>query len=201
MTSQRSCSGTPAVRRRNNGLADGSQPTSVAQFAESYGSDYRLGKAYADVKTDELRQAAGRQGFLAVAIPEEYGGAGGTIAGCPDSPTAAPDGDGWWLRGGKVYISGVDECSHVLVVARTQSWKTSELRPALFTCRPTPSASPLPRYRWGWLSRNGSSACTSTTSSYAKERELLSVSIGQHQAVAHPLAQSHVEIELARLMT
>ncbi len=36
---------------------------------------------------------------------------------------------------------------------------------------------------------------------YAKERVVFQVPIGSHQAVAHPLAQSHIEIELARLMT
>lgn len=36
---------------------------------------------------------------------------------------------------------------------------------------------------------------------YAREREVWGVPIGSHQAVAHPLAQSFVEVELARLMT
>nr|WP_157166080.1 acyl-CoA dehydrogenase family protein [Streptomyces typhae] len=35
---------------------------------------------------------------------------------------------------------------------------------------------------------------------YAKERAVWKSPIGAHQAVAHPLAQSHIEIELARLM-
>ncbi|MFK4065903.1 acyl-CoA dehydrogenase family protein [Streptomyces sp. NPDC029674] len=35
---------------------------------------------------------------------------------------------------------------------------------------------------------------------YAKERSVWKSPIGAHQAIAHPLAQSHVEIELARLM-
>jgi len=36
---------------------------------------------------------------------------------------------------------------------------------------------------------------------YAKEREVFNGPIGGHQAIAHPLAQSHIEIEMARLMT
>ena len=36
---------------------------------------------------------------------------------------------------------------------------------------------------------------------YAKERTVFQAPIGSHQAVAHPLAQSKIEIELARLMT
>lgn len=36
---------------------------------------------------------------------------------------------------------------------------------------------------------------------YAKDRTVFQTPIGAHQAVAHPLAESHIEIELARLMT
>ncbi|GGT36585.1 acyl-CoA dehydrogenase family protein [Streptomyces purpureus] len=35
---------------------------------------------------------------------------------------------------------------------------------------------------------------------YAKERQVWKVPIGAHQAIAHPLAQAHIELELARLM-
>jgi alkylation response protein AidB-like acyl-CoA dehydrogenase len=36
---------------------------------------------------------------------------------------------------------------------------------------------------------------------YAKERTVFQGPIGGHQAIAHPLAMSHIEIEMARLMT
>ena len=36
---------------------------------------------------------------------------------------------------------------------------------------------------------------------YVKEREVFGAPIGSHQGLAHPLAQSKIEIELARLMT
>ncbi|MDT9682119.1 acyl-CoA dehydrogenase family protein [Streptomyces sp. TRM76323] len=36
---------------------------------------------------------------------------------------------------------------------------------------------------------------------YAKERRVWKEPIGAHQAIAHPLAQSHIELELAGLMT
>jgi len=36
---------------------------------------------------------------------------------------------------------------------------------------------------------------------YAKERTVFQAPIGTHQAIAHPLAQSKIEVELARLMT
>ncbi|MEN8649286.1 acyl-CoA dehydrogenase family protein [Streptomyces sp. 21So2-11] len=35
---------------------------------------------------------------------------------------------------------------------------------------------------------------------YAKERTVWKAPIGTHQAIAHPLAQAHIELELARLM-
>ncbi|MEU3749155.1 MULTISPECIES: acyl-CoA dehydrogenase family protein [Streptomyces] len=35
---------------------------------------------------------------------------------------------------------------------------------------------------------------------YAKERQVWKTPIGAHQAIAHPLAQAHIELELARLM-
>jgi len=35
---------------------------------------------------------------------------------------------------------------------------------------------------------------------YAKERTVWSTPIGSHQGLAHPLAQVHIEVELARLM-
>jgi alkylation response protein AidB-like acyl-CoA dehydrogenase len=37
--------------------------------------------------------------------------------------------------------------------------------------------------------------------SYARERTVWKMPIGAHQAVAHPLAESHIEVEMARLMT
>ncbi|MFI0224161.1 acyl-CoA dehydrogenase family protein [Streptomyces lydicus] len=36
---------------------------------------------------------------------------------------------------------------------------------------------------------------------YARTRQVWKEAIGAHQAVAHPLAQAHIELELARLMT
>jgi alkylation response protein AidB-like acyl-CoA dehydrogenase len=46
--------------------------------------------------------------------------------------TARRDGDDWLLSGRKYYISGVDECSSILVVARTEDARTGQLQPALF---------------------------------------------------------------------
>jgi alkylation response protein AidB-like acyl-CoA dehydrogenase len=43
---------------------------------------------------------------------------------------ASRDGDGWVLTGRKCFISGIDSCDHVLVVARTEV--SGRLAPALF---------------------------------------------------------------------
>ena len=48
--------------------------------------------------------------------------------------TARRDGDGWVLNGRKIYISGVDEADHVLVVARTEDARTGKLKPASSWC-------------------------------------------------------------------
>jgi len=45
---------------------------------------------------------------------------------------ARRDGDGYVLTGRKVYISGADETSYVLVVARMADERTGRLQPALF---------------------------------------------------------------------
>src|SRR3954453_3088023 len=55
------------------------------------------------------------------------------------STVAAPGGGDYVLTGRKVYISGVDECSHVLVVARMADERTGKLKPALFL---VPTGSP-----------------------------------------------------------
>ncbi|KAA1424615.1 acyl-CoA dehydrogenase [Mumia zhuanghuii] len=153
---------------------------------------------------------------------------------------------GWRLSGGKTFISGVDEASQVLVVARTEDHKTGNLKPALFLV-PTDA----PGFTWqeipmGIVSPEkqftlffddvvlpsdaligsedagieqlfaglnperimAASFATGTArlalelaTEYAKTRQVWKAPIGAHQAVAHPLAQTHIEIELARLMT
>ncbi|HEV7965521.1 MAG TPA: acyl-CoA dehydrogenase [Actinoplanes sp.] len=45
---------------------------------------------------------------------------------------ARRDGDDYVLSGRKVFISGLDECSYVLVVARMADERTGRLQPALF---------------------------------------------------------------------
>ncbi len=160
--------------------------------------------------------------------------------------TATRDGDGWVLKGQKIFISGVDEAAHVLVVARTSDAKTGRLKPCLFVV-PTDAkglsytkiemeiVSPEWQFQvfiddvrlpadalvgdedagliqlFAGLNPERIMAASFSTglaryaldkaSSYVKERNVFGAPIGSHQGLAHPLAQSKIEIELARLMT
>lgn len=160
--------------------------------------------------------------------------------------TARRDGDGWVLNGRKVYISGVDEATNVLIVARAEDARTGKLKPCLFVVPtdaegfeaasiPMEIVSPelqfsvflddvrLPadalvgdedaglvqlfaglnpeRIMAAAFSTGLARYALNAAAAYAKERVVFNVPIGAHQAVAHPLAQSHIEIEMARLMT
>ncbi|RYP87182.1 acyl-CoA dehydrogenase [Nocardioides guangzhouensis] len=162
------------------------------------------------------------------------------------STTGRRDGDGWVLNGRKIYISGVDEAAHVLVVARTEDAKTGKLKPCLFvvptdakgfeyTPIPMEIVSPEQQFSvfiddvhlpadalvgdedaglvqlFAGLNPERIMAASFSTGlaryalekavAYVKEREVFGVPIGSHQGLAHPLAQSKIEVELARLMT
>jgi alkylation response protein AidB-like acyl-CoA dehydrogenase len=160
--------------------------------------------------------------------------------------TARRDGDGWVLKGRKIYISGVDEAGAVLVVARTEDSRTGKLKPCLFVV-PTDApgleytpidmeiVSPEKQFSvfiddvelpagalvgdedagivqlFAGLNPERIMAASFATglarfalgkaTAYVKDREVFDTPIGAHQAVAHPLAQTKIEIELARLMT
>ncbi|WP_372727787.1 acyl-CoA dehydrogenase family protein [Nocardioides sp.] len=283
----------------------------VARLAKGFGRDYFTAQARSGGKTTDLWLEIGKNGYLGVNIPEEYGGGGGGIGdvaavceelaaqGCPllmmvVSPaicgtvisrygteeqkrrwlpgiadgtgtmafaitepdagtnshnittTAKRDGDEWVLKGRKIYISGLDEADNVLVVARTEDAKTGKLKPCLFVV-PTDAAgfefTPIPMeivspeaqfqvfiddvrlpadalvgdedaglvQLFAGLNPERILAASFATglarfaldraTAYAKERTVFKDPIGAHQAIAHPLAQSHIEIELARLMT
>jgi len=165
--------------------------------------------------------------------------------------TADPEGGGWRLTGGKTYISGVDEASHVLVVARTEDAGrdgkgTGNLKPALFLVPTDAEGFTYSEIDMGLTSPEkqftlffddlrlpadaligsedagidqlfaglnperimGAAFATGTARlalakavEYAKERQVWKAPIGSHQAIAHPLAQTYIEIEMARLMT
>jgi alkylation response protein AidB-like acyl-CoA dehydrogenase len=283
----------------------------VARLASKYGREWFTEKARSGGKTTELWLEIGKNGYLGINIPEEYGGGGGGIGdiaavceelaaqGCPlllmvVSPaicgtiiarygtdeqkqrwlpgicdgtgtmafaitepdagtnthnittTARRDGVEWVLSGRKVYISGVDEADHVLVVARAHDARTGKVKPVLFVV-PTDAdgfeAQPIPmeivspeqqftvflddvrlpadavvgdedgglvqlfaglnpeRIMAASFSTGLARYALDRATAYAKDRQVFQGPIGSHQAVAHPLAQSHIEIEMARLMT
>ncbi len=283
----------------------------VARLAGKYGREYFTEKARSGGKTTDLWLEIGKNGYLGINIPEQYGGGGGGIGdiaavceelaaqGCPlllmvVSPaicgtiitrygtdeqkqrwlpgicdgtgtmafaitepdagtnthnittTARRDGDEWVLKGQKIWISGVDEADNVLVVARAEDARTGKVKPVLFvvptdaagfeyTSIPMEIVSPeeqfqvfiddvrLPsdalvgdedgglvqlfaglnpeRIMAASFSNGLARYALAAASKYAKERVVFKDAIGSHQAIAHPLAQSHIEIELARLMT
>ena len=283
----------------------------VAKLASKYGREWFTAKARAGEKTTELWLEIGKNGYLGINIPEEYGGGGGGIGdiaavceelaaqGCPlllmvVSPaicgtviakygteaqkqtwlpglcdgtstmafaitepdagtnthnittTARRDGDGWVLSGQKIWISGVDEADNVLVVARTEDAETGKLKPVLmvvptdspgfeFHHIPVEMVSPEKQFQvfiddvrlpadalvgdenggmvqlFAGLNPERIMAASFSlglaryalekATAYAKQRTVFKAPIGSHQAIAHPLAQSHIEIEMARLMT
>ncbi|MFB9314282.1 acyl-CoA dehydrogenase family protein [Nocardioides plantarum] len=285
--------------------------TQVAKLAGKYGREWFTAKARAGEKTTELWLELGKNGYLGINVPEEYGGGGGGIGdiaavceelaaqGCPMllmvvSPaicgtvitkygteaqkqrwlpglcdgtstmafaitepdagtnthnittTARRDGDEWVLSGQKIWISGVDEADHVLVVARTEDARTGKVKPVLlvvptdakgfeFHHIPVEMVSPEKQFQvfiddvrlpadalvgdengglvqlFAGLNPERIMAASFSTglaryalrqaTAYAKERTVFKAPIGSHQAIAHPLAQSHIEIEMARLMT
>jgi alkylation response protein AidB-like acyl-CoA dehydrogenase len=160
--------------------------------------------------------------------------------------TARRDGDEWLLKGQKVFISGIDEASNVLVVARTEDAKTGKLKPCLFVVPtdakgfsyqhiPMEFTSPEWQFQvfiddvrlpadalvgdedagliqlFAGLNPERIMAASFSTgiarhaleraTAYVKDRKVWGEPIGAHQGIAHPLAQSKIEIELARLMT
>jgi alkylation response protein AidB-like acyl-CoA dehydrogenase len=283
----------------------------VARLASKYGREYFTKQARSGGKTTDLWLEMGKNGYLGINVPEEYGGGGGGIGdvaavceelaaqGCPllmmvVSPaicgtviarfgteeqkrrwlpgicdgtetmafaitepdagtnshnittTARRDGDGWVLNGRKIYISGVDEAANVLVVARTEDARTGRLKPCLFvvptdakgfeyTPIPMEIVSPEQQFSvfiddvhlpadalvgdedaglvqlFAGLNPERIMAASFSTGlaryaldkavAYVKEREVFGAPIGSHQGLAHPLAQSKIEVELARLMT
>ncbi|GAA2133875.1 acyl-CoA dehydrogenase family protein [Nocardioides bigeumensis] len=181
-------------------------------------------------------------GTMAFAITEPDAGTNSHAI----TTTARRDGDGWVLTGQKIYISGVDEADHVLIVARAEDARTGRLKPCLFVVPtvapgfehrdiPMEIVSPEKQFTvflddvrlsddhlvgdedagleqlFAGLNPERIMAASFSTglarfalgkaAAYAKERAVFGQPIGAHQAIAHPLAQSHIEVELARLMT
>jgi len=161
--------------------------------------------------------------------------------------TARRTDSGWIISGGKYYISAVDECEALLLVARDdEASDPDKSRLSLFvvpadapglSLQPIATALVSPdrqftvflddvqvgedaligaaghglrqvfaglnpeRILAAALSNGVGRYAIAKASDYARTRQVWSEPIGAHQGIAHPLAQAHVNVELARLAT
>jgi alkylation response protein AidB-like acyl-CoA dehydrogenase len=142
--------------------------------------------------------------------------------------TARRDGSDWILKGQKVFISGIDQAQAVLVVGRTDtpglSWTKIEMElvspesqfqvflddvrlpsDALVGSEDAAIAQLFaglnPERIMGAASAVGMGRfAINKAVDYVKTRQVWKTPIGAHQGLSHPLAQNHIEIELAKLM-
>jgi acyl-CoA dehydrogenase len=157
---------------------------------------------------------------------------------------AIADGDGWRIRGRKIWTSKALESEVVLLLARTSdapatdrfgglSLFLADLDPDFVTVAPIDKMGrnavascevvydDLPVERWRLVGEEGAGfrqilhgmnperillaaeavgigeAALARAVSYAREREVFGRPIGQNQAIAHPLAQAHVQLRAA----
>jgi alkylation response protein AidB-like acyl-CoA dehydrogenase len=161
--------------------------------------------------------------------------------------TARRDGEGWRISGSKYYISAIDQCESVLLIARDDELSTDAKGKLSIFIVPTGSpglslqqietsiVSPDKQFTVflddvyvgpeGLVGRTGDGLrqvfdglnperilvgaicggvgryAVEKAVDYAKQREVWSVPIGAHQGVSHPIAQCHIEVEVARLAT
>lgn len=161
--------------------------------------------------------------------------------------TARKTANGWVISGSKYYISAIDQCDAVLVVARDADHSTSEKSKLSLFVVPTDAkglsfqqidtsiVSPdrqftvfldevevgadaligqagnglrqvfdglnPERILVGALCGGIGRYAIDKAVAYAKERKVWSTPIGAHQGVAHPVAESHIAVELSRLAT
>jgi alkylation response protein AidB-like acyl-CoA dehydrogenase len=158
---------------------------------------------------------------------------------------ARRDGDSYVISGQKYYISGVDECDHVLVVTRTGRSASGRGQLSLLmvepdspglTRQPIETALEEPEKQFtlffndvrvpvdnlvgeeneglrvafdGLNPERILSAAVSVgiarfaiakATAYARDRTVWSAPIGSHQAIAHPLAEGKIKLDLAQLM-
>ncbi|MCE5288592.1 MAG: acyl-CoA/acyl-ACP dehydrogenase [Nocardiaceae bacterium] len=161
--------------------------------------------------------------------------------------TARRDGDGWVISGSKYFISAIDECDAVLVIARDADFVGTRKSPlSMFvvptddfglTLQPLPTAVVSPdsqftvfldevrvgpealigvagdglkqvfaglnpeRILAAGISCGIGRHAVDKAVSYARDRAVWSTPIGAHQGISHPLAESHIAVELARMAT
>jgi alkylation response protein AidB-like acyl-CoA dehydrogenase len=107
---------------------------------------------------------------------------------------ARRDGDDWLISGTKYYISAIDQCDAILVVTRDAGEAGNGLRQVFAALNPE-------RILVGAITGGVGRYAIEKAVDYAKTRAVWSVPIGQHQGIAHPLAEAHINVELSRLAT
>lgn len=161
--------------------------------------------------------------------------------------TARRDGEGWRISGAKYYISAIDQCESVLLIARDDELSTDGKGKLSIFIVPTDApglsfqqietsiVSPDKQFTVflddvyvgpealvgetgqglrqvfdglnperilvGAICGGVGRYAVEKAVDYAKQREVWSVPIGAHQGVSHPIAQCHIEVEVARLAT
>jgi alkylation response protein AidB-like acyl-CoA dehydrogenase len=224
-------------------LAAHGLPLLIAVISPAICGSILAAHASPEMKADWLPGLADGTRKMAFALTEPDAGSNSHNV----STTARRTDAGWTISGGKYYISAVDECEALLLVARDQSVpQDGRNRLSLFivptdsaglTLQPLPTALVSPdrqhtvffddvqvsadaligtagrglrqvfaglnpeRILAAALCNGVGRYAIAKASDYARQRTVWSEPIGAHQGIAHPLAQSHVNVELARLAT
>jgi alkylation response protein AidB-like acyl-CoA dehydrogenase len=220
-------------------LAAHGLPLLIAVISPAICGSILAAHASAEMKASWLPGLADGTRRMAFALTEPDAGSNSRNV----STTARRDGPGWFVTGGKYYISAADQCEALLLVARDDSvpgglslFVVPTDAPGL-TLQPIPTALVSPDrqftvflddvevgedaligaagqgFRQVFAGLNperilAAALCNGVgryaiakAAEYARQRKVWSEPIGAHQGIAHPLAQAHVGVELARLAT
>jgi alkylation response protein AidB-like acyl-CoA dehydrogenase len=224
-------------------LAAHGLPLLIAVISPAICGSILAAHASPEMKADWLPGLADGTRKMAFALTEPDAGSNSHNV----STTARRTDAGWTISGGKYYISAVDECEALLLVARDESVpQGGRNRLSLYivptdsaglTLQPIPTALVSPdrqhtvffddvqvgpdaligtagqglrqvfaglnpeRILAAALCNGVGRYAIAKAADYARQRKVWSEPIGAHQGIAHPLAQSHVNVELARLAT
>ena len=224
-------------------LAAHGMPLLIAVISPAICGSIIAAHGSADLKSRWLPGLADGTRRMAFALTEPDAG-----SNSHNISTAARRTDrGWAITGGKYYISAIDECEAVLLVARDDSLPPGgKPRLSLFvvptgaaglTIAPIDTALVSPDRQFTVFLDNvevgedaligqagdglrqvfaglnperilAAALCNGVgryavgrAADYARKRQVWSEPIGAHQGIAHPLAEVHVGVELARLAT
>lgn len=196
-----------------------------------------------DMKKDWLPSIADGSRKMAFGITEPDAGSNSHNV----KTTARKTANGWVISGTKYYISAIDQCDALLLVARDGDLSTSEKSKLSLFVVPTDAkglsyqeidtsiVSPDKQFTVflddvevgedaiigtagnglrqvfdglnperilvGAICGGVGRYAIEKAVAYAKDRQVWSTPIGAHQGIAHPLAESHIAVELSRLAT